>query len=86
MRPFTAGSYSTRRDRSRLSERIGGRLASTARASPRLDSLRIPDISPGLVLPRVVAGDWGINATEAGCSATVFLHHAVARRGLDVAW
>jgi len=36
MRPFTAGGHSTRRDRSRLSDRIGGRLASTARASRRL--------------------------------------------------
>jgi hypothetical protein len=34
MRPFTAGGHSTRRDRSRLSDRIGGRLASTARAQP----------------------------------------------------
>jgi hypothetical protein len=34
MRPFTAGGHSTRRDRSRLSDRIGGRLASTAHAQP----------------------------------------------------
>ena len=32
MRPFTAGGHSTKRDRSRLRDRIGGRLASTARA------------------------------------------------------
>jgi hypothetical protein len=34
MHPFTAGGHSTRRDRSWLSDRIGGRLASTARAQP----------------------------------------------------
>lgn len=51
MRPFTAGSHSARRDRSRLSERIGGRLASTARQpSPASPPVVIALITPSAVV------------------------------------